>query len=212
MHNKNPWVTYGEPLQRLREFGVTVKEIDLMDEICLSPEQTRVVCALLLNLAGPRGTHYYYHIMIHRIDVLILHTFLLLFSPARAAAPSRGLGVLLQRRADAVRQGDARVEPSVEAAASLDRRTRPQSSLRWHRAGETTTTAERLRSTIQRRRMQSLLIAWINTTHIIRAIIVIVRCHCYLAYGDHFYQVLHSDLYLFIMQRTEKEVSLQLRC
>ena len=57
MHEKNQWLTYGEPLQRLREFGVTVKEIDLMDEICLSPEQTRVVCALLLNLASPRGAN-----------------------------------------------------------------------------------------------------------------------------------------------------------
>lgn len=28
----NPWITYGEPLQRLREFGVAVREMDVLDE------------------------------------------------------------------------------------------------------------------------------------------------------------------------------------
>ena len=41
---KNKWLTYGEPLHRLREFGVTVKEFDLMDEIQLSKDQMCRVC------------------------------------------------------------------------------------------------------------------------------------------------------------------------
>eukprot|EP01034_Spumella_vulgaris_P015571 gene15571-19896_t len=32
IHAYNPWLTYGEPLQRLREFGCSVKELDLLDE------------------------------------------------------------------------------------------------------------------------------------------------------------------------------------
>eukprot|EP01034_Spumella_vulgaris_P012062 gene12062-15345_t len=28
---KNPWLTYGEPIQRLREFGIAIKELDLLD-------------------------------------------------------------------------------------------------------------------------------------------------------------------------------------
>jgi hypothetical protein len=28
----NPWLTYGEPLHRLREFGISMKEFDLLDE------------------------------------------------------------------------------------------------------------------------------------------------------------------------------------
>ena len=27
VHKVNRWLTYGEPLQRLREFGVTMKEV-----------------------------------------------------------------------------------------------------------------------------------------------------------------------------------------
>jgi len=40
----NSWLTYGEPLHRLREFGLTIKEFDLLDEIKLSPEQFRRMC------------------------------------------------------------------------------------------------------------------------------------------------------------------------
>lgn len=43
----NPWMTYGEPLHRLREWGVQLKELDLIDEAALSTEQMRAVCALL---------------------------------------------------------------------------------------------------------------------------------------------------------------------
>jgi hypothetical protein len=39
----NKWLTYGEPLHRLREFGVTIKEMDLLDEGKLSAEQIVVV-------------------------------------------------------------------------------------------------------------------------------------------------------------------------
>lgn len=43
----NPWLTYGEPLHRIREFGVNVKELDLLDEAVLSTEQVRRVCHLM---------------------------------------------------------------------------------------------------------------------------------------------------------------------
>jgi hypothetical protein len=39
----NRWLTYGEPLHRTREFGVTIKELDLLDEGKLSAEQITVV-------------------------------------------------------------------------------------------------------------------------------------------------------------------------
>ena len=35
----NNWLYYGEPLHRLREFGATIKEMDLLDEASLSSEQ-----------------------------------------------------------------------------------------------------------------------------------------------------------------------------
>jgi hypothetical protein len=40
----NYWLTYGTPLHRLREFGVTAKELD---EVKLSPEQMHKFCAFL---------------------------------------------------------------------------------------------------------------------------------------------------------------------
>jgi hypothetical protein len=43
----NSWLTYGEPLHRLREFGVTVKEFDLLDEAPLPFEQLRKVCQIM---------------------------------------------------------------------------------------------------------------------------------------------------------------------
>jgi hypothetical protein len=43
----NKWITYGEPLHRLREFGVTAKEIDMIDEVALSLEQMRNLCSFL---------------------------------------------------------------------------------------------------------------------------------------------------------------------
>jgi hypothetical protein len=43
----NPWLVYGEPLHRLREWGVSIKEFDLLDESKLSSEEMRAVCAYL---------------------------------------------------------------------------------------------------------------------------------------------------------------------
>jgi hypothetical protein len=47
VHAKNPWLTYGEPIQRLREFGIAVKELDLLDEAQLSLDQIRVAAKVL---------------------------------------------------------------------------------------------------------------------------------------------------------------------
>jgi hypothetical protein len=45
--SKNAWLVYGEPLHRLREWGVSLKEFDLLDEAKLSSEQMRAICAYL---------------------------------------------------------------------------------------------------------------------------------------------------------------------
>ena len=45
----NPWLHYGEPLHRLREFGAAIKEMDLIDEAPLSSEQ---MCAIVVHLTG----------------------------------------------------------------------------------------------------------------------------------------------------------------
>ena len=47
VHQSNGWLTYGEPLHRLREFGAIMKELDLIDESTLSSEQMRAICASL---------------------------------------------------------------------------------------------------------------------------------------------------------------------
>jgi hypothetical protein len=43
----NSWLTYGEPLQRYREFGAFLKELDLVDEQTLSGDQLKVICGSL---------------------------------------------------------------------------------------------------------------------------------------------------------------------
>jgi hypothetical protein len=43
----NPWLVYGEPLHRMREWGISLKEFDLLDEAKLSSEQMRAICAYL---------------------------------------------------------------------------------------------------------------------------------------------------------------------
>lgn len=43
----NPWLSYTEPLQRMREFGVSLKEFDLLDEALLSFEHMRKLCRLM---------------------------------------------------------------------------------------------------------------------------------------------------------------------
>jgi hypothetical protein len=49
IHKLNPWFTYGEPLHRIREFGVTLKELDNIDEKPLSSEERLKVCQLCLG-------------------------------------------------------------------------------------------------------------------------------------------------------------------
>eukprot|EP00596_Hydrurales_sp_CCMP1899_P008716 CAMPEP_0119033806 /NCGR_PEP_ID=MMETSP1177-20130426/873_1 /TAXON_ID=2985 /ORGANISM="Ochromonas sp, Strain CCMP1899" /LENGTH=348 /DNA_ID=CAMNT_0006990845 /DNA_START=48 /DNA_END=1090 /DNA_ORIENTATION=- len=53
----NNWLTYGEPLHRLREFGVTAKEIDMIDEVTLSAEQMRNLCAFIFGVDGQSMPH-----------------------------------------------------------------------------------------------------------------------------------------------------------
>lgn len=43
----NPWLTYGLPLQRLREFGNTAKELDFIDERKLSKDQLRRIAHIM---------------------------------------------------------------------------------------------------------------------------------------------------------------------
>jgi hypothetical protein len=43
----NKWLTYGTPLHRLREFGVTTRELDILDEAKLSAESMRNICAFM---------------------------------------------------------------------------------------------------------------------------------------------------------------------
>ena len=40
----NGWLTHGEPLQRLREFGSSSSELDMLDEQTAGLEQIRVIC------------------------------------------------------------------------------------------------------------------------------------------------------------------------
>jgi hypothetical protein len=47
VHHANPWFTYCEPMQRLRESGLSLKELDLLDERQLPPDLMRAVCGIL---------------------------------------------------------------------------------------------------------------------------------------------------------------------
>lgn len=47
VYQANPWLTYCEPIHRLREFGIPIKEIDLLDSNLLSLEQLRKVCSIM---------------------------------------------------------------------------------------------------------------------------------------------------------------------
>ena len=46
----NSWLTYAEPMHRLREFGVLIKEIDMMDSNKLSLDQIRRFCSIMYVL------------------------------------------------------------------------------------------------------------------------------------------------------------------
>lgn len=43
----NGWLTYAEPLHRLREFGASMKELDIIDEKTVSMEQMRLLVAYM---------------------------------------------------------------------------------------------------------------------------------------------------------------------
>ena len=47
VYHYNKWFTYGEPLHLLRQFGVSMKELDMMDEATLTVDQVRDVCAVM---------------------------------------------------------------------------------------------------------------------------------------------------------------------
>lgn len=47
VQEKNSWLTYGEPLHRLREFGIIVKEFDFLDEVLLSLDQMKKICLMI---------------------------------------------------------------------------------------------------------------------------------------------------------------------
>jgi hypothetical protein len=47
IYKHNPWLTYGEPLHRMREFGVHVKEVDFLDEQKCALEQIRILCGTM---------------------------------------------------------------------------------------------------------------------------------------------------------------------
>ena len=52
VYKVNPWLNYIEPMHRIREFGMDVKELDLIDERLLSPSQMRFLCAILLGVTA----------------------------------------------------------------------------------------------------------------------------------------------------------------
>jgi len=54
IHAFNNWFTYGEPLHRLREFGMTVKELDLIDEGPLSMEQMMKFINFIFGVTLPQ--------------------------------------------------------------------------------------------------------------------------------------------------------------
>lgn len=43
----NPWITYADPLHRMREFGVNMKELDLLDERLIPIDGFKRVCKIL---------------------------------------------------------------------------------------------------------------------------------------------------------------------
>lgn len=47
VQDKNPWLTYGEPLHRLREFGIVIKEFDFLDEKLLTVEQMKKISHMI---------------------------------------------------------------------------------------------------------------------------------------------------------------------
>eukprot|EP01038_Epipyxis_sp_PR26KG_P015436 gene15436-20825_t len=55
IYEKNSWLNYGQPIHRCREFGTSVKELDLLDEKLLLKEQVR---RLAKTIFGGDLSHY----------------------------------------------------------------------------------------------------------------------------------------------------------
>jgi len=49
VHRHNPWLVYGEPLHRLREFGSLSRELDLLDERLVPLEDLRKLCCSIIG-------------------------------------------------------------------------------------------------------------------------------------------------------------------
>jgi len=49
VHEHTPWLCYGLPIHRVREWGVRNKIFDLIDERALSPAEARALAMLLLG-------------------------------------------------------------------------------------------------------------------------------------------------------------------
>mmetsp|Transcript_31471 Transcript_31471/g.53094 ORF Transcript_31471/g.53094 Transcript_31471/m.53094 type:complete len:275 (+) Transcript_31471:499-1323(+) len=47
INGHNSWMVYGEALHRLREFGVSIKEMDVIDQSTLNSEQMHMMCHYL---------------------------------------------------------------------------------------------------------------------------------------------------------------------
>eukprot|EP00047_Mylnosiga_fluctuans_P011438 m.21364 g.21364 ORF g.21364 m.21364 type:complete len:401 (+) comp3618_c0_seq1:142-1344(+) len=50
---KNPWLVYSDSLQHLRTLGTTLRELDLIDERRLTPEQLHALACILLDVHLP---------------------------------------------------------------------------------------------------------------------------------------------------------------
>jgi hypothetical protein len=57
VYSQNPWLTYALPMHRLREFGVRLKALDLIDEALLSSEQMLQVCEVLFDVPARSMPH-----------------------------------------------------------------------------------------------------------------------------------------------------------
>merc|ERR1711991_577745 len=44
----NPWLIYTDAIHKMREFGASIKEMDLIDELTLSSEQMRTMITTIL--------------------------------------------------------------------------------------------------------------------------------------------------------------------
>ena len=53
----NSWLCYGEHLHKLREFGVTLKELDMIDERKLTSDQIMTICGMILDIPVEEMPH-----------------------------------------------------------------------------------------------------------------------------------------------------------